>query len=188
MQFTYRPLPTWPHPVTPADRRRSRWTFKASWSDTLRLLEDELWRIDGRNVVIGIGLREGDVRKDGLPRADARPVSHPGVELTFDSRFGRLTYATDAHELWQHNVRAIALSLQALRAVDRYGVSRRGEQYAGWAQLAAGGPDADRGRVLVERAGSLREALRRHHPDQGGQQADFVDVVAYRDRQAALAR
>jgi hypothetical protein len=51
----------------------------------------------------------------------------------------RLIYATDACELWQHNVRSIALGLEALRAVDRYGITRRGEQYAGFrAALTAG--------------------------------------------------
>jgi hypothetical protein len=39
---------------------------------------------------------------------------------------------------WQHNVRAIALGLEALRKVDRYGITRRGEQYAGWKALPAG--------------------------------------------------
>lgn len=44
----------------------------------------------------------------------------------------RLVYATDVCDFWQHNVRSIALGLQSLRAVDRYGISRRGEQYAGF--------------------------------------------------------
>lgn len=39
---------------------------------------------------------------------------------------------------WQHNVRAIALGLEALRRVDRYGITKRGEQYAGWKALPAG--------------------------------------------------
>jgi len=37
-------------------------------------------------------------------------------------------------------MRAIALSLQALRAVDRYGVARRAEQYRGWKQLPSATP------------------------------------------------
>ena len=44
----------------------------------------------------------------------------------------RLVYATDCCMFWQHNLRSIALGLEALRAVDRYGISRRGEQYAGF--------------------------------------------------------
>jgi len=33
---------------------------------------------------------------------------------------------TDSCEFWQHNVRPIALRLVALRAVDRYDVTKRG--------------------------------------------------------------
>ena len=179
MRATFRAIPDWPHPVT--DPRRSRWTFKASWGETLELLEYEIGRLDGRDVVIGAGFRLGDIRPDGMPRSDARAPSHPGIEISFDSHFGRLTYSTDVCEYWQHNVRAIALGLEALRAVDRHGISRRGQQYAGFAQLTAGGPDPARGRQLVERSGSVKAALMAHHPDHGGDARDFADVQAYRE-------
>jgi hypothetical protein len=39
---------------------------------------------------------------------------------------------------WQHNVRAIALTLEALRAVDRYGATETGQQYTGFKALPAG--------------------------------------------------
>jgi hypothetical protein len=185
VRVTYRPLPTWPYPTTPAWERRSRFTFKASWSDTLALLEYEVDRLDGHNIVIGAGFREGDIRLDGMPRANAAQPSHPGIELSFDSKFGRLTYSTDVCDYWQHNVRAIALGLEALRAVDRHGISKRGQQYAGFAQLTAGGPDAERGKALVERAGGMRAALMRHHPDHNGDPRDFADVQAYRQQVGA---
>lgn len=183
LQYVFRPIPIWPSPTS--NRRYDQ--FKVSYKRTLEDLEYEILTLHGRNVVFGVGLTERDIRLDGLPRANARDFAHPGVEISFDSDFGRLVYATDQFYDWQGNVRAISLSLTALRAVDRYGVSKRGQQYAGYAQLAAGGPDPDRGRMLVERAGGIREALRRHHPDQGGLEADFVDVVAYRDSQAVTA-
>lgn len=195
MRVTFRPLPVWPHKETPAAKRRPRSTFRASYQDTLVLLENEIWHVcpaevDAANVVLGIGLREQDIRMDGLPRADARQPAHPGVELNFDSRWGRLTYATDVHETWQHNVRAIALSLEALRAVDRYGVSKRGEQYAGWAALSAGPSLEELGRELVERHGSVAAALRAVHPDTGGPDAsarNLQAVIAYRDATAVRA-
>jgi hypothetical protein len=181
-QYTFRPLPTWPHAVT-TPRRYGQ--FKASWQSTLDLLAFEIDKLDGRNPIIGAGFRESDLRKDGMPRSDRNqtPYMHPGVEISFDSRHGRLTYATDEFTEWKSNVRAIALSLEALRAVDRYGVSKRGQQYAGWAQLAAGGPDPERGYLLVKRAGSVRLALMAAHPDHGGDPADFADVQAYRERE-----
>jgi hypothetical protein len=136
MQYTFRPLGPWTEANT--EGRRSRGTFKATWLDTLRLLLREIAHLDAENVVIQADFREGDRRLDGKGvRADARLPLHPGVRVAFDSRHGPLTYATDSCEFWQHNVRSIALGLEALRAVDRYGVTKRGEQYTGWKQLGA---------------------------------------------------
>lgn len=178
MNVTFRPLPTWPHPAT--HPRRSRWTFKAGWSSTLSLLQREIRRLDGRNVVIGAAFREEDLRLDGMLRAAVGEPAHPGIEISFDSRHGRLVYATDTCERWEHNVRSIALGLEALRAVDRYGITRQGEQYAGWKQLSAGGPSSARGHDLIREHGSVRDALMATHPDHGGDPADFADVQAAR--------
>lgn len=182
MRVTFRPLPVWPHAET---KPRTYSRFQATWNVTLEDLAYEVDKLDGTNVVFGAGFRESDLRMDGWPRADRRqePYLHPGVELSFDSRHGRLVYATDAFTDWRSNVRAIALSLEALRAVDRYGVSKRGQQYAGWAQLGPGGPDVDRGRRLVEQHGGVRQALMATHPDHGGDPRDFADVQAFRERE-----
>jgi len=146
--------------------------------------------------VVGCGLREVDIRLDGWPRAAAQPPAHPGVEVSFDSSRGRLVYATDVCELWQHNVRAVGLGLEALRAVDRHGITRSGEQYAGFRAIgsaATGHPGAtesaespvERGHRLIAEHGSEREALRRTHPDGGGDRADFEAVIAARRAAAA---
>lgn len=191
LEVTFRPLPVWPHPPT----KFPAWSpFRASYSNTLEILERELNMLDGRNVVIGIGLRERDIRVDGLPRADARATTHHGVELSFDSTYGRLVYATDAFETgmgevgWQANLRAIALGLEALRKVDRYGISRRGEQYAGYRALpglAMGGMTEQTARTIIrEWAGKTegddrslyRAALKRAHPDVGGTAEIFAAV------------
>jgi hypothetical protein len=186
MQLTFRPLPTWPHKPT-APRSYSR--FKANQRDTLRLLEYELIQLYAKNVIIGAGFRDSDLKMDGTPRADRQqqPYLHPGVEISFDSKFGRLTYATDEFTDWRANLRAIALSLQALRAVDRYGVSKRGQQYAGWAQLPPGDSLIERGRKLVEAAGSYDAAIKAHHPDRGGTTEDAAAINAYRDSQRQQA-
>lgn len=180
----FRPIAIWPHDSTPAHERRSRWTFKASWVDTLDLLRRELRHLDATDIVIGCGLREEDIRNDGWPRANAREPSHPGVEISFKSPVSgqRLVYASDACQRWEHNVRSIALGLEALRAVDRYGITRRGEQYAGFKALPAGsGPSAERGRVLIREHGGVVAALKATHPDHGGDAAAFADVQAARE-------
>jgi hypothetical protein len=129
---------TWVGPSTPPERRRSKYTFRADWNDTITLLVRELELLDASDIVIEAGLRREDIRVDGWPRANAPQPEHPGVRIFFASKHGPLRYETDAFETWQANLRAIALGLEALRKVERYGIARRGEQYTGWKALPAG--------------------------------------------------
>lgn len=127
----FRPIEQWPGEPT---RNRRRAQFSAQWKSTLSLLGRELDHLGRKNVVIQVALIERDIRLDGFPRANARP-DHPGVIVSLDSKYGPLSYPCDTFTTWQDNLRGIALALDALRAVDRYGVTKRGEQYTGWKQL-----------------------------------------------------
>jgi hypothetical protein len=133
MRYEIQPLGAWNGPVT-GDRPWCR--FRAPWPDTLDLLGFETDKLSASLVVIQIDVVEGDLRRDGMLRANAR-VGFPGVRVSFTSRFGPLMYATDRFGWWQDNIRAVALSLTALRAVDRYGVNQSGEQYTGWKAIGA---------------------------------------------------
>ena len=204
MRYTFRPLSAWTEKPTDPLYRRSRYQFRAGWQSTLDLLERELGYLDARNVVIEADFAEGDIRIDGMPRANARQPTHPGVRVAFDSKHGPLVYATDSSEFWQHNVRSIALGLEALRAVDRYGITHRAEQYTGWKAITTG-PTAmpatrqmtveDAARYLLSAIGDpltptpnavitvpatrlqvYRQAVRGLHPDAGGD-PDLFDRV-----------
>lgn len=177
MRATFRPLAAWPYPP----RRRATVPFRSGWEETLEKLEAEISAKGGTDVVIGIVCDESQISMSGMLKAGGRTaVRHPGAEVSFELKGGqRLAFHTDAYATLGHNLRAIAMGLEALRAVDRYGITSTDEQYAGFAQLTAGGPDAARGRQLVEAAGGIRQAQRKHHPDQGGTDRDFVDVQAY---------
>jgi len=134
MNYTFRPIDKWPRQK---NNRPKPSPFRSRYSDTLELLERELRNIVARKIVIQIDVPESQIRLDGLPYSKARPVFQ-GVILSFESKFGHLKYLTDAFNDWQENLRAIALGLEALRKVDRYCITRRGEQYTGWKQLPAG--------------------------------------------------
>lgn len=199
--FTLTPLGQWGDAETPP-HRRTRGPFTAGWQNTLDLLCYEVSRLGGRQVTVGIDVTSGDFRRDGMLRQDAR-VGFPGVRVTFDSRHGTLVYGTDVYKAWQDNVRGIALGLEALRAVDRYGVSRRGQQYSGFKALPAGtggpantsmtreqaadlladasGIEGISGADLLDSAAQVRRAYRaaaaRVHPDaESGTHDDFVAV------------
>lgn len=201
MKWEMRPLAHWADPVT--DPRRPSTAFRATWADTLKLLGRETELLGATLVVIQVDADESDIRRDGMLRARAR-VSHPGVAVSFESTHGPLRYATDTYEDaswgasltgWQANVRAIALALEALRAVDRYGVSRRGEQYTGWAALPAGPAPAFttadealawmRGKAgpgYVDAGPHLlyRGLAKRLHPDTGGDRDEWDRLDAAR--------
>ena len=130
--LTLRPIVLWPGSET---RNRVPSNFSAPWRSTLDLLDRELHYLgkSTRNApaVLQIAMREQDFRLDGMPRANAVPT-HPGVILAIESKHGPLSYPCDRFTRWQDNLRAIGLALEALRKVDRYGVTKNAEQYTGW--------------------------------------------------------
>lgn len=185
-----KPIVAWPGALA---RSRQRSNFSASFGSTVDLVWREIHALQGRNVVLQVAMADRDFRLDGYPRATAR-AEHPGVILTLDSKHGPLSYPCDRFDHWQDNLRAIALALEALRKVDRYGVTKRGEQYAGWKQLPGGTPTTppmskdEAVRVMAELAGCTepadivnpyvidrwyRAAAKRVHPDAGGSTEAF---------------
>lgn len=134
MRVQIEPIPVWrwdKHAAKPSP-------FSATYTDTLGLLDRELRMLRARGTVaLQLVCSEDDIRRDGLLRASAR-LAYDGVAISFESKFGALTYPCDTYRGWQSNLRAIALSLEALRAADRHGVARRGEQYAGWRAIESG--------------------------------------------------
>jgi hypothetical protein len=169
MRFETRPLGLWTDPETAA--RQGSGIFRASWESTLELLGYEAEQLGAELVVIQVDVQEGDLRRDGALKSRAR-VGHPGAAVSFQSRFGPLRYVPDRYALrwsgdppgWQANVRAIALALQALRAVDRYGVSSRGEQYRGWSALPAARPGSS---VLFDDRASAETWMRKAATESG---------------------
>lgn len=191
--LTVAPIREWPGALT---ARRTLSNFSASWSATLAEMSREMRHLNARNGELLVAIRPDDFRLDGKPRASAKQ-EHPGVILSFDSTVGHLSYPCDTFTRWQDNFRAIALALEALRKVDRYGVTKRGEQYRGFLALEATAAPAGfattddalaflgkfAGLGLAEMksivgapARALRRAQRETHPDAGGDAATFQRV------------
>lgn len=190
-RLVFEALTSWPYPTVDIVSA----PFRAKWTDTRRLLLHELDQLDVDVAVVELDLAPGNLRQDGEIRANARPQSGR-ARLSFTSRHGPLQYACDRYDgtynglqPWQSNARAIALTLQSLRAVDRYGALLGGEQYAGFRALpAAPAPaftDVDSAfRWTAAQAGqpldqttprkAYRAAARRLHPDTGGSPDDWA--------------
>lgn len=132
----FRPLTDamWPQAFTKA---RVSSQFKATYSQTLKELERELEAINARNIVLHVDVSASNLRLDGKLRADARPNS-PAVLLTFNLIGGDpddpMLVPCDQYTHWHDNLRAITKALEALRGVDRWGVTRHKQQYKGFAR------------------------------------------------------
>lgn len=205
MILTFRALAATPPDWKPAHANRPSSPFRAAYSDTLDVLDREIRALGGTDAFLQVVASDRDLRLDGQLRADAR-VEHPGVILTLETKKrGTLVFSTDRYQAaawrrerqagWQANLRAIALGLEALRTVERYGIAETGQQYAGYRELGSGtalGPATvvetitvdEAARLLAEHAfdepdawqdvlargpdAAYRIAAKRHHPDAGG--------------------
>lgn len=143
MILIYRPISVWPEGWRESTRDVAPWSpFKSTWDNTLKLLDAELNHLDVNEATLQLDTEERNCRADGGLRGDAK-VNYHGVILSFDSPLhGRLTYPCNKFDAqrdpWRQNVRAIALGLESLRRVERYGIADRGQQYAGWAAIGTG--------------------------------------------------
>lgn len=188
-----------------ADSERRPHQFKADWSSTLALLERELEHLDAEDITLELDVLHASIRADGTGLKAYQEPASPAVVLSFESKHGPLSYRADVFERatwrgsapWRANVRAIALTLESLRAVDRYGATTTGEQYAGFLAIEAGSGAAashmtqtEALTILRERSGIaalhntpdlLRDAYRtaraRSHPDRHGGDRTLWDQV-----------
>jgi len=204
------PIREWPGQLTAKDQRKPA-PFRAGLTDTLKILDREIYNLADTgeqqdSAELLVAMSPANFRLDGRPRADARP-EHPGVIFSMEARVGRLSYPCDTFTDWQDNLRAIALALEALRKVDRYGVTKRGEQYRGF--LAIEATAAPAGWATAEQALGflidvayrsetftradqpsriLRAAQRVSHPDAGGDPSEFqrVSLAEAKLREAGL--
>lgn len=169
MRIITRPILRWPGQLLDESERRNT-PFRAKWADTRQKLEDEATHLGAPEIVIQMALTEEEIRLDGWPRAGAKPA-HPGIIVSLDTRQGPLSFPCDTftsqwygEEGWHANARAIALGMESLRKLERYGITGHGEQYVGWKQLGTGGPiatgsgeepmDAEQAaRILLDAAG-----------------------------------
>lgn len=194
MTISFVTLDKWPYADAPV---RKGYAYKADYSTIIADLAAEMDALDASDVVLSMPLTRKDIRRDGWPVAVARPL-HPGVILTVYTQVGELEFACDENARWQHNLRAISLTLEALRAVDRHGATKRRQQYAGY--LTSGPVKAENTFTEQEaweflsrqsgqdvewirsEPGAYRTAVRlaqmRSHPDTGGSDDLFRQLSA----------
>jgi len=139
-------------------------------------------RIEGE--IRRLGCRDADfvvstnipVRRDGLPYANQRTPDDPGVAVYFTLKKKPRCFACDRWVRPEDNIAAIAMVIQALRTIERYGVGNLEQAFAGYQEGLPPAPDHDWHLVLgVSRSASVDDIERAYlakarvmHPDVEG--------------------
>lgn len=197
--LTFRPLAAWPHKLTPRHLRK-RWPSDVTLSRAMRSVVQQLDLLGCiGSAYIEADVEEKHIRQDGQLYASAKANS-PGVIVSARHRtLGDLRWACDRFASLAENLRAIAMTISALRAVDRYGCVRDAEQFRGFKALPEKAsttmPRAAALAVLTRVTGIpltdtasddalakvLRVARSRSHPDRNNgdrEQWDHVETAA----------
>lgn len=133
------------------------------------------------------------LRRDGLPLANQRQPDDVGVAVYFVYKKRQMSFACDRWLKIEHNMQAIAKTIEALRGIARWGTGDMLEAaFTGFMALPAPGAARDWREVLgvpgtVQTADSLRHAYRvaasAAHPDRpGGSNARMAEVNAAYER------
>lgn len=159
----------WP-PGWPRTKAREKSRFQQTLAKAMKRLDDELRRINAKNVVISSNVTLGTQRP-----------GDPGVAVYFLQGEHQRCVPCDRWQSVEDNVHAIALTLEALRAIDRWGTRGMVDAaFRGFAALAAPteGWRAVLGFTAADTpsadavAAAYRVRAQMHHPDKPGGSAE----------------
>lgn len=185
----------------PAGRKRTdRWSREQARFDVtfarardnilaeVKLLAGGRWRPDPMTVISS----NVALRRDGLPLANQRNPEDPGVSVFFLYKKRQMCFSCDRWQKVEHNMQAIAKTIEALRGVARWGTGDMLEAaFTGFTALPP--PSAAAPRDWWEVLGVPRHATRDevraayrklasiHHPDRGGDAAMMAAINAAHD-------
>jgi hypothetical protein len=153
-------------------------------------LLEELRKTKADGIIVSTSV---PLRRDGLPLSKPPVDGDPGAAVYFKKNGKDFVIACDRFTTVESNLRAITLTLSALRGIDRWGSSVMLERlFTGFAALPS---RKSWNEVLgVPRSASSKEvqaAYRllagRNHPDKGGDPDTFTQIVrAYEDYQSEV--
>lgn len=149
------------------------------------LTELQRMSVDRQDVVISTNIR---TRLDGLPRSGERPPADPGVAVYWrdGSNSAPRVMAIDQYRTVEHNLAAIAATLDAMRAIERHGGAAILERaFTGFAALPQ--PSQRTWRTVLgfaetaapttdEITAAFRRSRSAAHPDKGGSSAAYDEV------------
>lgn len=186
----------WKRTARPVRSRFGKWNKKPSIAEASLFLEAELQRLTGSNkFILSSNLK---YKADGLPYSNQKEPPDQGAAVYFkmaDSTGGKdheMTIACDSFDKMGCNIYAIALTIEAMRGISRWGCSElMNRAFTGFQALPEKASISSWRTVLevdeiisVEELKNIYRTLcKKYHPDVAGGNAEkFIQVQrAYED-------
>jgi hypothetical protein len=155
-------------------------------ADAVERLEDQFAKLKVFDAVLSSNVT---LTMSGRPRGDENP-SDPGVAVYFRYKKKPTVLACDTYYRVADNIAAIAAHLEALRAIERYGVGTIEQALAGYKALPADTAAdwrsvfgfAKGSRPTIDEVDSAyKAAARQRHPDVGGSEIEMAHLNRARD-------
>jgi hypothetical protein len=165
---------------TPASKRPSGSRFgDPSIYDCCQKLKKELSLLGAKEIIISTSV---PLRRDGIPLAKPPVDGDPGAAVYFTKGGRSQCIAIDTYPRVEHNLRALALTVEAMRAIDRWGGAEILDRaFTGFAALPGRfewwmvlGVPRSASREIVQQA--YRRLVKQHDPDLGGSHEAMAEI------------
>jgi hypothetical protein len=191
----------WKRNATRVDSRFGRYMNRPTVGKGSRLVLEELKRtgVPDHKVIISTNVQ---LRLDGLPYSNQREPSDPGAAVYFTLKDQKKVLACDKYRTVGENLYAIGKTIEATRAIERWGSVTTEQAFAGYVALQEKterscwevlGLDPQVPQLAREPEGIIIEAYRRRaretHPDNAnGSSEAFSEVCRAKDMALQLIK
>jgi hypothetical protein len=171
---------------------RERAVFKVTMGRSVGDIQNEVRMLGGSNLVISTNM---PLRMDGMPTTARRTIADPGAAAYFSYKGRAVCFACDRWDSLEGNLRAISLTINALRGIARWGTGDMvAAAFTGFAALPAPAAQDAPHEILGVSANATRSEIdyayrrlaQQCHPDVGGSHEAMSRINTARD--AMLAR
>lgn len=187
--MTFKPKLAEAYPLYwPEGRKRAVYRERAKFGASFARARDDIQRecrlLGGKDIILSTNI---PLRLDGLPYAGMAQPKDPGAAVYFHYKDQAVCFACDRWQKVEDNLRAIALTIEALRGIARWGTGDMlAAAFRGFQALPA--PSAsrtwrevlgfppDRTPPAGEIENNYKVLRSKHHPDRGGDAAQFIAV------------
>lgn len=156
--------------------------FKISFAGARDSVISQVRKLGGSQIIISTNI---PLKKDGFPYASYKTPTDQGVAVYFIYDREQMVFACDKWKDLSDNMQAIAKSIEAIRGLDRWGVSEMLKRaFTGfkslpvttikrdWNEVLGVEPRASWGEIVEAWKKKIKEA----HPDVGGSHEAFIEV------------